>query len=291
LTGYLILPEGIRFSEVAVSDLPDADTSNVEAEDLARLYSVPIIPELSAAMLDVYEQGRTRGNDRRTITKMGDSNSANPYYLSPIAGGQYALGAYDMLETVIETFAPSLAEDSIAARVGLNAFSIFDPIWSPTRCNVNEGPLACELRLKRPVIAVIMFGPNDIRALNSEQYTDQMTRIVEDTLAAGVIPLLSTFSSDPPEDTWSQAVRFNNILLDIAGTHEVPVVNLWSAARALPNYGIGEDKVHLTLAGASITFEGQETRFGVTMQNLIVLTALDEIRQTLDIEPSIWVPK
>jgi hypothetical protein len=58
----------------------------------------------------------------------------------------------------------------------------------------------------------------------------------------------------------------------------------------LPNYGIGEDKVHLTLAGASITFEGQETRFGVTMQNLIVLTALDEIRQTLDIEPSVWIP-
>jgi hypothetical protein len=126
-----------------------------------------------------------------------------------------------------------------------------------------------------------MFGPNDIRALNSERYREQMARLVEESLAAGVIPVLTTFSSSEEDaDLRAQAIRFNLIIVEIAGQYQVPLINLWAAAQILPNYGIGDDGVHMTVGGGRVNFtEGQEARYGVSLQNLLVLYTLDTLRR------------
>lgn len=283
MTGFFDLGD-VRFSQVLVNTMvPDADVSQVADPDLAQLYGVPVIPRISPAMQEVYAQGQEIGIDSSAVTKVGDSNSASRLYLTPIGDGNYNLGPYDFLQATVDFFGGSLATPSVAARVGLNAFSLFDPIWAdPTQCESGETPLQCEYRRKMPAVSVIMFGPNDLRALNSEQYTQQITRIVEETLDHGIIPVLSTFSANPDDDIWFQAVRFNLILTDIAAQYEVPIVNLWAAARALPRYGMGEDNVHLTSSGTAVNFStGYESRYGVSLQNLIVLQTLDEIRRAV----------
>jgi hypothetical protein len=290
MNGHLDLREGVRFSEVPINtDLPDADLEQVEDENLQRLYSVPIIPLLDAEIVIglrvVYERGQQAGLNRDNITKVGDSNSARPIYLNPLAIDDYDLGPYDFLQPLVDRIAPSLEEYSVAARVGLNAFSIFDPFWaSQTFCDPRESPLLCEFRLRQPAIAVIMFGPNDLSVLNSTEYETQMRQLIQKTLDAGVIPLLSTFTYSPTEADWSQAVRFNLILLDIAEDMNIPLVNLWSAERTLPGYGIGSDPLHMTESGDKMNFDGHESFWGISLQNLVVLCALDELYRAVIID-------
>ncbi len=273
----------LLLSDIPVNmDLPDADVSAITDEREVRLYSVPIIPEISPAMGEIYGS-IFNNNATDVVVKVGDSNSANSTYLTPISENNYTLEPYDMLTNSVDHFAENMGTNEIAARVGLNGFSLFDTFWSPIdTCEQDETPLMCEYRVSRPTIAVIMFGPNDLRVLNSTEYTEQMTLIIEETLAQGVIPILSTFSSDPDEDTWDQALRFNTILVDLAEAFEIPLVNLWSAAQALPNAGIGEDNVHMTISGGSLDLsQGHESRLGVPLQNLIVLNTIDAIYEAI----------
>jgi hypothetical protein len=282
LTGYVVM-DGIHLSAITVRDLPDADVAAVTNPNLARLYMVPVVPAIDEAMRTVFARGQTVGNNAGVVVKVGDSNSANRYYLTPINTSPVDLGPYDFLLDTVLFFAPALPQEHVTARVGLNAYSLFDPSWSTAQCQSGETPLACEYRLHRPSVAIVMFGPNDIRALNSERWRDQMERLVEESLASGVIPVLTTFSSlESDPDLAQQALRFNLILVEVANQYDVPLINLWSAARSLPNFGIGGDGVHMTVGGGRVNFtEGQEARFGVSLQNLLVLYTLDELRRVV----------
>lgn len=284
-TGFVNLPDDLKFSEFPVNDdLPDADTSGFLDPDIVRLYNEPVIPEIHDSVREIFAHGQELGNHPNVVTKVGDSNSASRVYLPSVGEVEYDLGPYDFLQDTVDYFGASFQTGSIAARVGMNAFSVFDPIWSnPEKCEANEAPLICEYRNTKPALSLIMYGPNDLRALNTDQYRAQMSQIVQQTLERGIIPVLSTFSSVREEDTWFQAVRFNIILLDIAESYDVPIINLWSAARALPRNGIGEDTIHLTTAGASVDLNGLESRYGISLQNLIVLCTLDRIREVLEL--------
>jgi hypothetical protein len=49
-TGHLILDNTVRLSQIPISPLPDADPSTVPSQSMARLYNVPVIPNVSPAM-------------------------------------------------------------------------------------------------------------------------------------------------------------------------------------------------------------------------------------------------
>ncbi len=285
MTGFLNLSPALDFGTVPVnSTLPDADLSRLDDDRLARLYAVPVIPAISPAMVEVYERGRLLQNQPTVVTKVGDSLSANPYYLETMSQDDYVLGAYGYLEPTLLTFGPSLAGGSVAARVGLSSLVVFDPTWADReQCQPGEAPLYCEYRLKHPAIAVIMFGPNDVRSMDAERYHTQMERIVQDTLALGIIPVLCTFSTHPDERFYWQSLAFNTELVALAEQYEVPLINLWSAARALPAYGLDVDQVHLLNSGFTfIKYDtGHESWYGVSLHNLLVLRTLYALQQTL----------
>ncbi len=284
LTGFVDM-DGIALSTIPVDDLPDAGPEfDPEGEMRDALYAVPVVPRtISDEMREVYAAGKALGNHDDVVVKVGDSNSANRLYLTPIGEGNYDLGPYDFLADTVDHFGASMADRSVAAQVGLNAFSVFDPFWANSNdCEPNEAPLNCLYRVREPFAAVILFGPNDLRVLNREDYEAQMRRIIEETMAAGVIPVISTFSGNPDAAMYGQALRFNGILVELAAEYGVPMVNLWLATGVLPNRGIGADDVHLTAAGEAVDFTGgREARFGVPLQNLIVLHTLDVLRREL----------
>ncbi len=285
LTGGLALDESLSLVDLPVSDQPGADLDAIPDADLAWLYAVPVLPEeVSAATRAIFAQGQRLGNDPRAISKVGDSNSASRYYLSPLSAGAYDLGPYSFLQDTVDYFAESFDNPSVAVRVGLNAFSVFDPIWdNPALCEENEPPLVCEYRTARPAVAVIMFGQNDARVLNSTQYAQQMRRIIETSIDYGVIPVMVTFSADPRmgETLFYQSLRFNRIMVEAAQEYGVPVLNFWAAARALPGYGIGADQVHLSSSGSRVTFTGYQSEYGLSLHNLLVLQTLDLLRREL----------
>jgi len=112
-------------------------------------------------------------------------------------------------------------------------------------------------------------------------FAGQLRRIVDESLVAGVIPVLFTFSYNPQAELWPQAVNLNLAVTEVAAEKRVPVVNLWLAARILPDYGLDVDQIHLKNSGFGfIKFTGgNEAFYGVTLQNLLALSVLDEVRQ------------
>lgn len=287
VSSYLNYPPDMSYADIPINkDLPDANPNNVESESLAELYTAQIIPTLSDEMVEVYELGQELGNESDVITKIGDSLSASTQYLTPFSRDDYILGPYDYLETALLYYGKSAADDSIAAQIGMSSYAVFDSFWANNDdCEPNESPLTCEYRLKQPSIAFIMFGPNDVRSMDDEQYAGQMRQIVEETLEAGIIPVISTFSVDPNDELYWQAINFNLQLLTIADEYQIPLINLWAATTILPDYGLDEDHIHLKHSGFNnLKYDsGHEIWYGLSLQNLLALRTLHEIYMTLGI--------
>ncbi|MEO8610432.1 MAG: SGNH/GDSL hydrolase family protein [Chloroflexota bacterium] len=284
LARFLNLNPALKFSTVTVNtDLADADPSTVNSQSLQKLYGAPVLPTISNTMRDVFQHGQELGNDPRAMTKLGDSLVANELYLLPMSQPDVDLGPYDYLSDTVKYFGPS-ARESMAARVGLTTYVIFDPLWANKDfCQVGESPLDCELRRQKPSVAFIMFGPNDLKAMDSKQYGKNMRKIVSTLLDKGVIPVLFMFSYDPDRPLWPQSLEFNGQLIDIGAEYSVPVVNLWEATRVLPEYGLEVDHLHLKNAGVlNLKFsKDQVGESGVMLYNLLSVCVLDDIRRTI----------
>jgi hypothetical protein len=284
LARFLNLNPLLKFSAVPVNtDVPDADPSTVDSQSLQALYAAPVLPTISDAMRDVFQRGQELGNNPRAVTKLGDSLVANELYLLPMSQSDVDLGPYDYLADTVKYFGPS-ARESMAARVGLTTYVIFDPFWANKEfCQPGESPLDCELRRQKPSVALIMFGPNDLKAMDTKQYGTNMRQLVSTLLDKGVIPVLFMFSYDPNRPLWWQSVEFNQQLIDIGAQYDVPVVNLWEAARVLPEYGLEVDHLHLKNAGVlNLKFSKDKVgESGVMLYNLLSVCVLDDIRRTV----------
>lgn len=285
ISGYLNLAPELNFGDLPINNtVGDADL-NADRSQLQELYAVPVIPTISDAMREVYRRGREEfRNYAHVITKVGDSISADDLYLEPMSNPNYRLGAYRYLEPTIRYFGASTSVDSVAARIGMTTYTIFDPGWADNAlCEPRETPLDCEYRRKRPSVSFIMFGPNDLLRMGDQQFDTQIRLIVENTLARGIIPVLSTFSYDPGMGLWLQSVNFNRRLAAIAAEYEVPIINLWLAARSLPAYGLEVDHIHMKHWGTTyLKFDTGNVAFsGASLRNLLTIRTLDEIRNTV----------
>lgn len=289
ISAFLNQDDTLKYSQIPVNrDLPDHNPETVQdGASVAELYGLPVLPELSEEMIAVYERGQELGNHSDVITKVGDSLSASDKYLTIFAQDDYDLGPYDYLEDTLLYYGDSISGTSVASRIGLSTYVVFDPLWADKEvCQPNETPLNCEYRIKKPSVAFILFGPNDVRSMTETEYGEQMRMIVEATLDKGIIPVVFTFSADPEVELWWQSINFNRELMTIADDYKIPVINLWAATRLLPDYGLDVDGVHLAHSGYFYLklSNGDEAFYGVTMQNLLALRMLDEIRKTLGID-------
>jgi hypothetical protein len=286
ISGYLNLPPELQYGDIPVNtELADADTSTVDSASMAELYNLPIIPTLSDAMVEVFQRGQFVGNHADVITKVGDSLSAAEQYISIFSEAEYILGPYAYLESTLLYYRDSTAHDSIASQIGMTSYAVFDPFWADEEvCESGETPLACEYRLHKPSIAFIIFCGNDVRHMTDEDYGVQMQMVVEESIEAGVIPVLFTCSTHPVEEFFWQSINFNLRIKALAEHYEIPVINLWAAARHLPEFGLDEDLIHLRHSGFNfLKYDaGQEAYSGISMQNLLVLRTLHEIRTTLE---------
>jgi lysophospholipase L1-like esterase len=284
MTGHLIFE-----TDHQLVDLPDSQAISGavspanEDTRVTRLNTYPVLPHFSERIHAVYSLGQALGNQPLAVTKVGDSVLENEWYLLPMAAPRYNLGPYTFLEETLTRYGPAMSA-SVATRRGLTSSVVFDPLWADkTRCAPNEGPLACEYRLKRPAVAFIMFGPNDMKALSLRTYQESMTRVVQASMLQGVVPVLITFSSHPATAEWSRSLDYNLALLDLADEMEVPLLNLWLATRALPEYGLEIDKLHLKNSGYDyLAFHrGQEAQSGVALLNLLSLQVLHDFHQEI----------
>jgi hypothetical protein len=276
--------------ETDVSTLPVTGIA-VEASPTPELAaSAPrVVSSVTSRAREVFLRGQELGNRANVFSRVGDSITASPYFLTPIGLGQYDLGGYhNELIDVVGFFLSGNAYNganpflhaSLAAGNGWGADRILQPGYShPDVCGADP-PLVCEYRLVRPAVALIMIGTNDSGGVAPAEYEANLRRIVDISIEMGVVPILSTI---PPKrnDAWNaaRADEFNAIIRMVARQYDVPLWDYWLALQSIPNQGISEDGIHPSVPPDSATcrLTPQNLNYGYTVRNLTALQALDSV--------------
>ncbi len=228
-------------------------------------------PAVLANTRAIYAAGQQIGRNPHAFAKVGDSTIAIDHFLSRFDGGPYNLGDYAYLQRVIDYFPGSFARDSAAVRIGLHAWTVFDPIWADKSiCNANETVIACEFRLHNPSIVLIRLGANDVGAPGL--YDDNMRQIVQFSIENGVIPVLGTKA-----DRNEGSNQNNDIVRQIAADYQVPLWDFDPVAATLPGRGLDVDGVHMNTYYAHDYTQPEAFQRGHAMNNLTALMALDAL--------------
>lgn len=262
---------GSSTSTVLLSSLPDG-----------------VVPQISETTRRIFQRGQEMGNYADVFSKVGDSITASNLFLDPIGNGAYNLYEYAHLEAVIRYFSQtplrdhySFANTSLAARGGWTTTDVLDPRRGMSGiCQSDESPLACEYRINKPAIALIMLGTNDVVNTSSSEYQNNMNRIVQLSIDMGVIPVVSTLPDQPGTPQAERVIEFNDIIREIAQTYDIPLWDYWLALQGLPNQGISSDNIHPSYnytTSATAYFAPDDLRYGYNMRNLTALMVLDII--------------
>lgn len=228
----------------------------------------------------LYQRGLELGHHPDRFSKVGDSLTASQAFLLGYDTGEYQLGEFAYLQSTIDHFAGSFNRDSLAAFVGFNAAAMLDSIWGdPDLCLPNETPVACEYRVYKPSVALIMLGALDVQLYEVDRYRGYMEEIVQFTIDQGIIPVLTTF---PNSGIYFQekSVAFNQVLYDIAAQYEIPLIDLRPIAQTMPHGGVLEDGYHLTQRHEQhnlIDLNGEQHMYALTMRNYLTLEMLHSL--------------
>jgi uncharacterized protein Usg len=253
---------------------------NLPVIDQIDLAAYPVVGSATATARAIYRRGQALGRDPHQLAKVGDCFTEHEYFLKNFTWGRYDLGEYTALQPVIDFYGESMDDLSYAASVGFVTGAVLDPIWAnPDVCQPDESPLACEYRVHNPSVAVIMFGTQDVLLMTPEQFDTALREVVRETVAANIVPILSTFPSNV--DFWDKSLQYNKIVINIALDFDIPLINLWLALEGLPNHGLG-DSNHLSFpltTPADLTQPNLTT--GYPMRNLVTLQTLDNVWRAL----------
>ncbi|HEX7434265.1 MAG TPA: SGNH/GDSL hydrolase family protein, partial [Anaerolineaceae bacterium] len=232
--------------------------------------SQPIIPEISRNVREIYLKGIALGNHPNVFSKVGDCNSLPPYFLTyfDLDSSAYDLGSYAFLQPAVDQFSGSFNHKSLAVGDGFNTSSVLSSIFADqNNCGSNESPLACEYRTQKPSFAIISIGTDDY--VTPAIFEINMRKILVTTINMGIVPILITKMDD------ANQLNDNLILTKLAGSYDIPLINLWRAMQPLPENGL-QDKIHPTgITDAFIFSPDNLTRYGWPVRNLTVLQALN----------------
>ena len=239
-----------------------------------------MIPVVSSQARDLYQRGQAGGNNPRAFSKVGDGEISTEWFLAVFDAGQsyYDLGPYRDLYSVIEQFAGSFERIGVAARRGFNTDRILDPTLSdPTSCQSGESPLACELRLNRPALAILSLGTNQV--WQPEEFEKGMREILDILISQNVVPILSTKGDNLEGDD-----RINRTIACLAQEYDLPLWNFWAAIQPLPNHGLQPDREHLTY-GITDFDDPHALQSAWTVRNLTALQTLDAVWRGVITQP------
>jgi hypothetical protein len=239
----------------------------------------PITPAIAANLRAIAARGK---ENERVFAKFGDSITDSDAFMDCFAGNKVDLGDRGDLEDTLAWFRAGRAagtspytRDSLAAITGWAARG---PLGG------RPSPLEREVTTVSPRYAVVMFGTNDVDYRRIDQFGSDLWTIVDDLIARGVIPLMSTI---PPIDRRPEpAARvplFNVVVRALAEGRQVPLVDLHRALAVLPDHGLRDDGVHPNVPSSlgACNFTAAGLRWGYDQRNLLTLDSLDRARHAL----------
>ena len=261
------------------TDTPTSTSTPDVRLDPADWQNWPVVPTVSVRAQEIYKIGLEMGNDPAKFSKIGDCQNINTYFLDFFDNPDlFTLGEeYATLQETIEHFSGSFSRVSAATKGGMNVASVLSHYWADQdRCESGESPLACELRLHQPSIALISMEESWGSNNKVENYEKYMRQIIETVIDAGVVPILATKADNLEGDH-----QINQTIANLAYEYDIPLWNFWRAVQDLPNEGLLEDGFHLT-HGLNDFSEEKNLRQAWPVRNLTALQALDSVWRQLN---------
>jgi LysM repeat protein len=257
----------------------------------APLRPSPYLSGIGEHLIEIYQLGLQLGNRPGVFSKVGDSITVTEAFLTDFGTGHYDLHEHLSLQPALNYFCSSwarthtpFANRSLAAGGGWSSNTVLKPAHAdPAICLPGETPLACEYRIVRPSIAIIMLGTNGVMGLPAEDFAQSMRPVIEETLARGIIPLLNTIPPLQRPGMQGKVEAYNAVLRGLADEYRIPLLNYWSALLALPNQGLSADGIHPSEApaGHNADLSPANLRYGMPLRNLLTLQALDALWRLL----------
>jgi hypothetical protein len=243
--------------------------------------SLPVVPDgVSKHMIEIYQNGLTRGRDPNRFSKFGDCQNVPSYFLTMFDTGNYRLGdQYDYLQPTIDHFAGSWGRKSLAVIKGSNVASVQTLYWTdPANCAKDETPMACEISKNNPSIVLISFETwwGDKPAA---EYESRLRTMVQYVLSQDVVPILATKADNTEGDD-----SINAAIARVAAEYELPLWNFWAATYPLPDHGLTADGFHLTFAGDYFD-DPLRMEMAWPWRNLTALQTIDAVYRSLNNKP------
>ena len=223
----------------------------------------------------IYARGQQLSRNPRAFMKIGDSTIEYPYFFINFDQKRYQLGVYNYLQATIDHFAGYFGRRSAAVKTGQHSWTVMNSAWvNRSECKPKESPVACELRLANPSVALIRLGPND--AGNIKLFEKNFRPLIEYLIDQGVIPILSTKA-----DRQKGMIEVNNLMRQWAAEYQIPLWDLDVVMEGMPARGLWRDGVHMTSFAPMDFNDPLAYQRGHAMQNLTALMALDAVRRVV----------
>jgi hypothetical protein len=229
-----------------------------------------VLPIVPGRARQIYQIGQSLGNDPHAFSVFGDCQSEPNVFM----------GVYETDATVVASLSPDLQE---TARWFTGSFNRLSPtvkggtttgalLWSAWHqnkftCTVYESPVTCELRLHKPAFVIIHVGTH-----YENRNADYMRTIIDQLIAAGVVPILASKADDRELDD-----RVNAAYAQIAVEYNIPFWNFWAAVSGLPNRGL------YTRPDATYQGDLYLTDSAAAIHRLSALQVLDLVRRAVTV--------
>lgn len=250
-------------------------------------------------LLRVYGQGQAAGNNPAVFAKVGDSFTmanlqAQPtrrWFLLDIGDGKTVYGAHSYYLPIVTYFS------QVEVRAGYNSFNTLSQSAKSGRRSFEEldtlattqadclaayqTPLECEYDTLHPAYSIIMHGSTEsANHIPLPVYEASMRAIIEQTLARGIIPILSTLPIKIPHASTLDTQPYNDQLVALAREYKLPYMDLRTLSRSLPDNGIGADLVHFSQPPDKncADFSATAMAYGCYMRNILSLESLRQLK-------------
>jgi len=243
---------------------------------------MPAVPsQISDSMRAVYERGLDMGNDPHRFSVIGDCQNVSSYFLAVFdQPDDFSLGdEYAYLQPTIHYYQGSFSRASLAVKGGFNAAAVISPLRAdPKRCNKNESPLDCELRVWKPSVVIVSME-TWWSEKPAEEYDKYMRRVLDRIIETGALPIIATKADNLEGDH-----SINATIAQIAYEYDIPLWNFWAAVQPLSNHGLSPDNFHLTFA-RNFFDDPVRMKSAWPWRNLTALQTLDAVRRGLTQSP------
>jgi hypothetical protein len=256
--------------------LEPSATSTSDPTPLAAVLSVdpadwgnwPVLPIVSKRARQIYQTGQSLGNDMHTFSIFGDCQSEPDVFLGIYETDPLLVAELpSSLQETVAWFAGSFYRQSPTMKGGTTTGALLWPPWHQNKytCTLYESPLQCELRIHKPAFVIIHVGTH-----YESHNQDYMRKILDQLIAAGVVPILATKADDSELDQ-----HVNAQYAELAVEYDIPFWNFWAAVIELPNRGL------YTRPDAKFQGDIYLTDEAVAIQRTSALQVLDRLRRAV----------